>query len=226
MLLPCAVPVPDKSSYRTAGEGRPPRRALALIRVGDLRSTDHVLDVGCGDGEVALEVAGLVERLHGVDIRGDRVQRAVERAAERGIPNASFETWAIQKYPLEPSSWDVTLFMRVWGKGTHSGPVQDAELERVLAATRRQAILQAGKRRWEQRLQRIFAICDQQGFDAAWFVELNLIVANRRGAGARIGALPERVAVSGPGGVRLVPTASVPNHPIVRSYDPKRRTAA
>jgi SAM-dependent methyltransferase len=218
--------MPNTHTTRREGEGSPPRRALALIRIGDLRPTDHVLDVGCADGEVALEVAGFVERLHGVDIRGDRVQRAVERAAERGIRNASFETSAIQKYPLESSSWDVTLFMRVWGKGTHSGSVEDSELERVLAATRRQAIVQAGKRRWEQRLQRIFAICDQQGFDAAWFVELNLIVANRRGAGARIGALPERVAVSGPAGVRLVPTTSVPNHPIVRSYDPKRRTAA
>jgi SAM-dependent methyltransferase len=218
--------VPDKSSYRTAGKGRPPRRALALIRVGDLRPTDHVLDVGCADGEVALEVAGLVEHVHGIDIRPDRAQRAVERAAERGIGNAGFEVSSIQDYPLQPDSWDVTLFMRVWGKGSPASHVQDAELERVLRATRRQAIVQAGKRRAERRLHRIFAIFDEQGFDAAWFVELNLIVANRRGAGARIGALPERVAIPGPAGVRLVRTTSVPNHPVAQSYDPKRRTAA
>jgi SAM-dependent methyltransferase len=225
MLLPCRVPVPDTNTPRPAGEGRPPRRALALIRVGDLRPTDHVLDVGCGDGEVALEVAGLVEHVHGVDIRSDRAQRAVERAAGRGIGNASFEVSSIQDYPLQPDSWDVTLFMRVWGKGSHASHVQDAELERVLRATRRQAIVQAGKRRAERQLHRIFAIFDEHGFDAAWFVELNLIVANRRGAGARIGALPERVAVSGPSGPRLVPSATLPNHPVIRSFDPQRRVA-
>jgi SAM-dependent methyltransferase len=217
--------MPDERTTRRAGEGRPPRRALALLRIGDLRPTDRVLDVGCADGEVALELAALVERLHGVDIRADRVRRAVERATERGIPNASFETSAIQDYPFDPRSWDVTLFMRVWGKGTHASTVQDAELERVLVATRRQAIIQAGKRRAEHRLQRIFAILDEQGFDAAWFVELNLIVANRRGAGARIGALPERVAVTGPSGPMLVPSASHPNHPMIRSYHPPRRIA-
>jgi SAM-dependent methyltransferase len=219
------MPGTDERTYRPAGESRPPRRALALIRIGDLRPTDHVLDVGCADGEVALEVAGLVERLHGVDTRSDRVQRAAERAAERGIRNASFEVSAIQDYPLQPSSWDVALFMRVWGKATHAVTVQDTELERVLLATRRQAIVQAGKRRSERHLRRIFAIFDEHGFDAAWFVELNLIVANRRGAGARIGALPERVAVSGPSGPLLVPTASLPNHPMIRSYDPQRRVA-
>jgi ubiquinone/menaquinone biosynthesis C-methylase UbiE len=49
-----------------------------------------VLDVGCGDGEVAVAVAECVERLHGLDVRGERVRVAVQLAAERGISNASF----------------------------------------------------------------------------------------------------------------------------------------
>jgi SAM-dependent methyltransferase len=207
------------------GGVRTPRRALAVTRIGDLRATDHVLDVGCAEGWVAVEVAGLVERLHALDISSARVQRAVERAAERGLRNASFEVAAIQGYPFEHRSWDVTLFMRVWRKGAGGRAVGEADLERVLDATRRQSIVQAGKRRSEQRLRRILEICDDHGFDVASFAEQHLIVANRRGAGARLHALPERVLVRGRSGPALVPTATVPGHPITRSFDPQLRAA-
>jgi SAM-dependent methyltransferase len=210
---------------RRAGGVSMPRRALAVTRIGDLRPTDHVLDVGCSEGEVALEVAGLVEHVHGLDIRSARVQRAAERAAERGIRNASFEATAIQDYPFEPRSWDVTLFMRVWGKGAGARAVGEEEFERLLGATRRQAIVQAGKLRSEQRIRRIFEICDDHGFDAAWYMQLHLIVANRRGAGARIHALPERVLVPAPSGRVLVPTATLADHPVIRSFDPDLRAA-
>jgi hypothetical protein len=110
--------------------------------------------------------------------------------------------------------------MRVWGKSGGVGLVGAAEFERVLQATRRQAVVQAGKRRSEQRLLQLFEICDEQGFDAAWFVELNLIVANRRGAGARIHALPERVFVRGRSGSALVPAESLRDHPMIRSVNP------
>jgi precorrin-6B methylase 2 len=210
---------------RRASGVRAPRRALAVTRVADLRPTDHVLDVGCAEGSVALEVAGFVERLHGLDVSPTRVRRAAEHAAERGIRNASFEATAIQDYVFEPRSWDVTLFMRVWGKGTGARTVGEAEFERVLRATRRQVIVQAGKLRPEHRARRILEICDHHGFDAACFVELHLIVANRRGAGARIHALPEHVFVPARSGSLLVPTATVPDHPVIRSFDPDLRAA-
>ena len=184
-----------------------------------------MLDVGCAEGDVALAVAELVEHLHGLDIRGERVQQAAERAAEYGISNATFEQSAIQDYPFAPRSWDVTLFMRVWGKGKGPRTVGEAEFERVLRATRRQAIIHAGKPRAEQSIQRIMEICDDNGFDAAWFVSLNLIVANRRGAQARIHALPERVLVSSPSESVLVPAEAVPDHPMVKSFDPDIRAA-
>ena len=209
-----------------AGGVRPPGRARAVIRIGDLRPTDHVLDVGCSEGWVALEVAPFVARLHGLDIRPPRVQRAAEHAAQRGIRNASFEATAIQDYPFEPRSWDVTLFMRVWSKGAGARGVGEAEFERVLQATRRQAIVQAGKRRSDEHLRPILEICHDQGFDAAWFREQHLIVANRRGAGARVRALPDRVVVPGPSGPVLVPAATRPDHPVVRSFDPDPRKAA
>jgi SAM-dependent methyltransferase len=219
--------MPERQARRDrhAGGIRTPRRARALIGIADLRLTDHVLDVGCADGEVALAVAGLVQRLHGLDIRAERVERAAQRAAENGISNATFEVAAIQEYPFSPRSWDVALLMRVWGKGEGARRVGEAEFERVLRATRRQAIVQAGKPRSEQSIRRVMEICDDNGFDVAWFVSRNLVVANRRGADARIHALPERVLVSGRSESVIVPTEAVPDHPMVRSFDPELRTA-
>lgn len=201
-----------------------PRRAQAVIEVGDLRGTDHVLDVGCGYGEVAVTVADCVEHVHGLDMRGKRVQGAAELAAARGISNASFEKATIEDYPFGPLAWDVTIFMRVWGQGVGAHKVGEAALTRVLGTTRRQAIIQAGKPRSEPKLRQVMEICDTSGFDAAWFVSRKLIVANRRGAYARIHALPERLLSSGPSGVELLPTDAAPDHPMIKSFD--RRTKA
>ena len=198
-------PMPERKAkihIHTDGD-RTPGRARAVVRAADLRPTDHVLDVGCG--------------------RPTRVQRAGERAAERGVRNATFEATTVQNYPFDPRSWDITLFMRIFGKGTGARAVGETELRRVLQATRRQAIVQAGKPRSEEGIRRILEVCDDEGFDAAWFVQLNLILANRRGAGARIHARPERVLVRTPAGRDLVPAATQPDHPMVRSFDPDFR---
>jgi SAM-dependent methyltransferase len=210
---------------RRAGGATTPRRARALIQICDLRPTDHVLDVGCGDGEVAVAVAGHVERLHGLDVRGERVRLAAQLAAEQGVSNASFEEAAIQDYAFAPRSWDVTLFLRIWGQGEGTRKVGEVELERVLRTTRRQAIIQAGKPRSEDNVRRVMEICDDNGFDAAWFVSRKLIVANRRGADARVHALPERVLVSSASESVLVPAEAVPDHPMIRSFDPNLRAA-
>jgi hypothetical protein len=150
---------------------------------------------------------------------------AVELAAERGISNASFEKARIEDYPFEPRAWDITLFMRVWGQGEGARKVGDAALARVLQTTRRQAIIQAGKPRSEQKLRQVMEICDWNGFDAAWLVSRKLIVANRRGANARIHALPERELLSGPSGFELLPADAAPDHPMVKSFDRKTEAA-
>lgn len=191
--------------------GRLPKRANAVLRFADLRLTDHVLDVGCADGLIALEVAHWVERIHGFDISPTRVARASRSAAEAGIENATFQTISIQDFPFEPLSWDVTLFMRVWGKGSGTRTVGAEELARILSATRRQLILLANVHsfvRDDPLLATILDVCDQNQFDALCSSRPNLIIANRRGADARIGELPK---------LALVPTALLVDHPVVKS---------
>ena len=192
-------------------------RADAIVRVGDLRRTDHVLDVGCADGQVVVDIAPFVAHVHGVDISADRVAEASGRAAERAVRNATFETVPIQDHPLEPMSWDVSLFMRTWGKGAGARRIGGADLNRVLRATRRQAFVLAGVKRDPERLPEILRICEANGFDALCFIKPHLIVANRRDSDARIRVLPKYALVQDGDGLARTPTASLDDHPIVRS---------
>jgi hypothetical protein len=157
---------------------------------------------------ITLEVAPLVEHVHGIDISPSRVAQASRSASERGIQNATFEAISVQDFAFEPLSWDVTLFMRVWAKGPGAKTVGAKELALILRATRRQLIMVAGRKRLGSRLAEILDVCDQNQFDAlCHFSSLNLIIANRRGADAHVGELPKLV---------VVPTALLPDHPMVR----------
>lgn len=182
-----------------------PPRASAVCRFADLRATDRALDVGCGNGKVALEVARLVEHVHGFDISPVRVRRALQWAAERGVENATFESMPVRDFPFEPLSSDVTLFMRVWGKSAGTRNAVGAEdLARILAATRRQLVMMAGKH-LEQGFAEILDVCDRCQFDVLCFARPSMILANRRGADVRAGELP---------GLALVPTAWLLEHPM------------
>lgn len=64
----------------------PPSRVRALLDLCDLRSTDRVLDLGCGDGRIVIEAA----RTHrctgvGVDIDPKLVATAEAEASSAGV---------------------------------------------------------------------------------------------------------------------------------------------
>ena len=68
---------------------------LALLPPGE-----RLLDVGCGDGDLALKAAIRFRQVNGVDIAPAAVDRARERAAATGLTDAHFEQININVEPL------------------------------------------------------------------------------------------------------------------------------
>jgi 27-O-demethylrifamycin SV methyltransferase len=77
-------------------------RDRAVIGAGD-----RVLDVGCGTGRQACELADLGVRVLGITTSSRGVEAATELAAERGAPNARFERRDGMENGLESESFDV-----------------------------------------------------------------------------------------------------------------------
>lgn len=73
--------------------GRPPYSAelrSALVRELGLDGTGRLLDVGCGPGRVALELAPAFAEVVGLDPDPDMLRAGATCAAERQVPNASW----------------------------------------------------------------------------------------------------------------------------------------
>ena len=68
-----------------------------------------VLDVGCGVGSIALDLAPRIApgRIVGVDADEGQLEAAQRSAAERGIDNATFVTASVYELPFEDSTFDV-----------------------------------------------------------------------------------------------------------------------
>jgi SAM-dependent methyltransferase len=68
-----------------------------------------VLDVGCGVGSIALDLAPTVApgRMVGIDADSGQIEAARTSAAERGIDNAEFVTSSVYELPFEDATFDV-----------------------------------------------------------------------------------------------------------------------
>ena len=64
--------------------GRPQKEFVDLVRRGEI--TGSVLDIGCGTGEHALYFAGEGHDVWGIDSAPAAIQKAGEKAAQRGLP--------------------------------------------------------------------------------------------------------------------------------------------
>ena len=89
-------------------------RALTrvLLQQADLRAGDAVLDVGSGYGEPGLSAAADVGpdgHVTCLDISGDMLAFAEERARSAGLTNTRFVEADIETVDLEPASFDVVL---------------------------------------------------------------------------------------------------------------------
>ncbi len=75
-----AKPIADPAAYE---------RKLAITKAR-LRPNDVLLDVGCGTGSLALELAPLVARVDAVDLSKEMVRIANGKAAAAGVDNVTF----------------------------------------------------------------------------------------------------------------------------------------
>ncbi|WP_106401270.1 class I SAM-dependent methyltransferase [Actinocorallia populi] len=81
---------------------------LAAAAIGE---NDHVLDVGCGTGQMALLAAHRASRAQvvGVDISGPMLTRARADAAELGIANVRFDQADAEAHPFEEGRFDIVI---------------------------------------------------------------------------------------------------------------------
>jgi len=80
--------IPDKSTFQSLYSGQAPwdigRPQKAFLDVAE-RIAGSVLDAGCGTGDNALYFAKRGCRVTGIDFLEDPIQRAKQKAAERGL---------------------------------------------------------------------------------------------------------------------------------------------
>lgn len=92
-----------------------------------LKSSDQVLEIGCGTGTTALNLAPFVGRIIATDISSQMIAIAREKAEAEGRRNAAFEVATPDKAPWPDATFDVVLAFNV----LHLVAARDAALKGV-----------------------------------------------------------------------------------------------
>lgn len=78
-----------------------------LVNAADIRSTDVVLDIGCGAGVQDLLLARRAARVVGIDVSPDQIARARARVASyRGADNIDFRCTPLEAAGFGPREFD------------------------------------------------------------------------------------------------------------------------
>lgn len=80
-----AKPIADPAVYQ---------RKLAITKA-ELSPTQTVLDIGCGTGSLALELAPHVAHVHAIDISSEMIRIANTKKAAAGIDNVTFHVGSL-----------------------------------------------------------------------------------------------------------------------------------
>jgi 2-polyprenyl-3-methyl-5-hydroxy-6-metoxy-1,4-benzoquinol methylase len=74
-----------------------------------LKISDTVLDYGCGTGTAAIEIAGSVTTVNGIDISSKMIEAAKGKTVERKVKNIDFAQTTIFDEKFKKGSFDVIL---------------------------------------------------------------------------------------------------------------------
>jgi SAM-dependent methyltransferase len=103
----------DRASVAYGGGVHPKHRLIGYHEffVRNIRAGERVLDVGCGSGEVAADIAARVPGCHvtGVDLSAERIQRARERHQDSNLVFVQGDV--LQTVP--PGRFDVVVLSNV-----------------------------------------------------------------------------------------------------------------
>ncbi|GAB0102936.1 class I SAM-dependent methyltransferase [Nocardia sp. JMUB6875] len=87
-----------------------------LLTAARVTTGDHVLDIGCGNGQLTRAAArrtgtatGASGSATGVDLSGPMLTRARELATAEAVPNVSFEQGDAQIHPFPDNAFDAAL---------------------------------------------------------------------------------------------------------------------
>jgi 2-polyprenyl-3-methyl-5-hydroxy-6-metoxy-1,4-benzoquinol methylase len=78
-----------------------------------LNDSDIVLDYGCATGTKALELAGHVQKIHGIDISSKMIEAAKRKAVERNIENVDFAQTTLFDERYKTESFDAILAFNI-----------------------------------------------------------------------------------------------------------------
>ncbi len=95
----------------TAADGMRPRAEREVAEYGGapLFRGKRVLDVGTGDGRLALGAARWARTVTGIDPDPSAIREARANARGRGVRNARFVVGPAQKLPFPDGSFDVVI---------------------------------------------------------------------------------------------------------------------
>ena len=78
-----------------------------------LKSSDIVLDYGCGTGRISNEIAGNVKMIHAIDISANMIEIAKQKADGRKIENIDYAQSTLFDERCERGSYDVILLFYI-----------------------------------------------------------------------------------------------------------------
>ena len=82
-----------------------------LLAAMQVKSSDQVLDIGCGAGQTSRDAASMAAAgaVLGIDISAEMIDAASDRAEQAGLRNVTFHCADAQEHSLPPAQFDLCI---------------------------------------------------------------------------------------------------------------------